>query len=110
MTSMVLPHTNGSTSGSTASHADSIDNVWLRQTVRQFFGNFNWNDNPPEVEELRQTTSNGQQPLSMTLTVKQFFSAIDWDGNAIAAIPPTEQPPTLNPADAFTLEDFSDLF
>lgn len=107
MTSMVLPHTNGSTSGSTSSHTD---NVWLRQTVRQFFSNFNWHDNPPEVEELRQTTSNGQHSLSMTLTVKQFLSAIDWDGNAIATLPPTEQPPTLNPADAFTLEDFSDLF
>lgn len=83
----------------------------MRQTVRQFFGNFNWNDNPPEVQELRQTVSNGQLPLSLTLTVKQFFTAIDWDGNQIASLPAPEQPAvSVNPVDAFTLDDFSDLF
>jgi hypothetical protein len=102
MTSMVLPHTNGSKSS-------DPDRPWMQQSVRQFFSNFNWNDNPPEVQKLRQTSSSGQQSLSLSLTVKQFFTAIDWDGNAIAALPHEPSTPQ-NPVDAFTLEDFSDLF
>jgi hypothetical protein len=86
-----------------------VDRRWMRQTVRQFFGDFNWNDNSPEVEKLRQSTLNGQQPLSLTLSVQQFFGAIDWEGGSIAPPIANEQPP-VNPADAFTLEDFSDLF
>lgn len=103
MTSMTLPYTNGSTP-----HADD---AWMRQTVQRFFGGFNWEDNPPEIQELRQTVSNGHQTLSLTLKVSQFFKAINWEGGAIAAMPQFEAPPTSDPAaDAFTLEDFSDLF
>jgi hypothetical protein len=86
-----------------------VDRRWMRQTVRQFFGDFNWNDNSPEVEELRHSTSNGQQSLSLTLSVQQFFGAIDWEGGSIAS-PVADEQPSVNPADAFTLEDFSDLF
>ncbi len=103
MNGMALAHTNGS-------KRSQPDYTWMQQSVCQFFGHFNWNDNPPEVQELRQTASTEPQSF-MTLTVKQFFAAIDWDGNAIATPPPSDSAvPAKNPVDAFTLEDFSDLF
>lgn len=104
MTNMVLPQTNGSTL-----HPPS---VWMRQTVQQFFGEFNWENNPPEVQKLLQFTLSSDQPLSLTLKVGQFFAAIQWEGNSIAAMPQPESsaPSTSSPIDAFTLDDFSDLF
>lgn len=104
MTGMVLSHTNGS-----SAHSESL---WLRQNVHQFFGGFNWEDHSPDIQELRQTTSNGNQPLSLVLTVNQFFSAINWEGGAIAATPQADQSlqSSNTTLDAFTLEDFSDLF
>lgn len=105
MTGMVLTHTNGSTA-----HAPI---PWMRHSVQQFFSKFNWEDNPPEVQELREVASqNGKQSLSLTLKVNQFFSAIPWDGTAIAAVPQPEPqaPEPIAGNSAFTLEDFSDLF
>lgn len=105
MTSMVLPKTNGS-----VPHTNSS---WLQQTVQQCFGRFNWEDSPPEIQELKQTAfQGGDQPLSLSLKVSQFFNAINWEGSTIAAIPKPEEAPSngSSPVDAFTLEDFSDLF
>lgn len=106
MTMMVLAHTNGHSAAAPAPSS------WLQQSVQQCFSQFNWDDTPPEIQELRQTTTQpGQESLSLTLTVDQFFNAINWQGSSIAALPqsePARQPGTTN--DAFTLEDFSDLF
>lgn len=106
MSSMVLMPTNGS-----SSHAKS----WMQQSVQQFFSGFNWEDHPPEIQNLRATAGQrGDEPLSLILTVSQFFGAVNWEGGAIAALPShsIEQAASASPTgiDAFTLDDFSDLF
>lgn len=104
MTNMALPRTNGSTP-----HAPY---PWMRQTVQQFFGEFNWENNSPEIQKLKQTAVNSDQPLSLSLKVGEFFAAISWEGSSIAALPQPEvsMPSPNSPIDAFTLDDFSDLF
>lgn len=92
--------------------------AWLKQPVRQFFGGINWDDNPPEVQELKVAASEAAsqgisaEPLNLTFKVSQFFGAYNWDGLAIAAPTPAAEvaaEPTTG-ANNFTLEDFSDLF
>lgn len=104
MTNMVLPRTNGS--------KPHTSDAWMRQTVQQFFGEINWENNSPEIQKLMQSTINSDQPLSLTLQVGQFFAAMNWEGSSIAAMPHPEAPASspVTPADAFTLDDFSDLF
>ncbi len=114
--------TNGSTShfsqsfqSSAASHfSQSSDSDWLQLSTQQFFSRFNWDNNPPEVQQLRQNTVAGSTaPLSMTLSVSQFFGAINWEGEAIAQAHPAVQASPdagLSGADSFTLDIFSDLF
>jgi len=110
----VLTPTNGS-----KPRVESIS--WLQQTVQQFFNGFNWEDHPPEVQELRAASqANDAEPLSLKLTVSQFFGSINWDGNPAIApsihaeltftedLSEIEAP---NPDDdGFTLDDFSGLF
>ncbi len=107
MSTTTRPSTNGST-------PHLSDTAWLQLTTQQFFSRFNWDDNPPEVQQLRQATATGStDPLSMTLTVSQFFGAINWDGAAIAQIPSTSPPSPdthLSSNSLFTLDEFSDLF
>jgi hypothetical protein len=96
-------YTNGHGSGS----------AWGTLTVQQFFRAVNWEDNPPEVQEMKMTASAQEgASLSLVLTVGQFFSAVNWDGSAIAAAPTPSVEPTdsESPATNFTLEDFSELF
>jgi len=104
MTNVVLSHKNGSTPHHSVG--------WMRQTVQQFFGEFNWENNPPEIQKLVQTAFNTDRPLSLTLKVSQFFAAINWEGSSIAALPPSDEQSStaIPPVDAFTLDDFSDLF
>jgi hypothetical protein len=105
MSTMVLNRTNGS-----KPHASP---AWKQQSVQQFFTAFNWDDHPPEIQELKLTVAQqpSNQALSMTLKVSQFFAAVNWDGNAIAATPTYGDIPPETPAnDGLTLEDFSDLF
>ncbi len=114
--------TNGSTSQSlqsfqssaTSHFSQSSDSDWLQLSTQQFFSRFNWDDNPPEVQQLRQNTVAGSTaPLSMTLSVSQFFGAINWEGEAIAQAHHAVQASPdagLSGADSFTLDTFSDLF
>jgi hypothetical protein len=95
--------------------------AWLQQTVQQFFSGFNWEDHPPEVQELRAASqADDAEPLSLTLTVSQFFGTINWEGNHAIATPTHSEltfienlsaiaVPNSNDDD-FTLDDFSDLF
>jgi hypothetical protein len=110
--SMTLAQTNGS-----KPHAEA--RPWRQQTVRQYFSSFNWEDQPPEIQEIRTAfQADSTEPLSLKLTVKQFFGAINWEGDAIAAKPDPE--PTVlediseisfdSGDDDFTLDDFSGLF
>lgn len=94
--------------------------AWLQQTVQQFFSGFNWEDQPPEIQELRVASqADDAEPLSLKLTVSQFFGAINWEGNqAIASSTHAELTfedlsaiDAPNPDDDdFTLDDFSGLF
>jgi hypothetical protein len=93
---------------------------WLQQTVQQFFNGFNWEDQPPEVQQLRAASqADDAAPLSLKLTVSQFFGSINWEGNRSIAAPIHQEltfpedllaidvPPE---DDGFTLDDFSGLF
>jgi hypothetical protein len=107
MNTATLTQNNGS---KTTSKKDS----WLTASVQTFFSGFNWEDAPPEVQEIQQTSA-GQAitgPLSLTLSVSQFFAAINWDGAEIAAPVVIEQPAIPQPpaSEELTLDDFSSLF
>jgi hypothetical protein len=110
--STALAQTNGS-----KAHVET--SPWLQQSVRQFFGGINWEDQPPEIQELRTAVRSGHaEPLSLKLTVNQFFGAINWEGDAIAAPPEPEftfledssEIKLSDDDDGFTLDDFSGLF
>lgn len=101
MMTMTLPKTNGS------SATASLD-PWLQWSVQKFFSTVNWEDNPPEVQEIKRQDQDA--PLRLTLSVCQFFASVNWEGTTIAA--PTLIQPTSSPAakNDLTLDDFSNLF
>jgi hypothetical protein len=96
--------------------AESRPTSWLQQTTHSFFSSINWDDNPPEVEQVRLDATSSDGPLSLMLTVRQFFTSVNWDGTssgrAIAPEPsmPLSAEPPQPAANAFTLDEFSDLF
>ncbi|MDX2097379.1 MAG: hypothetical protein SFW36_06345 [Leptolyngbyaceae cyanobacterium bins.59] len=86
---------------------------WLQASVKEFFSGVNWDDQPLEVQVLKQNNLAATEgPLSLTLTVGQFFGAIPWEGGpslpktAAIDMPLVDQ----TKADDFTLDDFSSLF
>ena len=86
---------------------------WLQSSVQTFFTGFNWEDHSPEVQELKlQSLQGSNTPLSLTLSVNQFFGAINWEGVAAAApvaVPASTSQP-VSVANDLTLDDFSSLF
>jgi hypothetical protein len=113
MTPDSLFHFNGSNGASNGSNgAVASGSPWLQQTVEQFFRVINWEDHPPEVQHLRQQTAaqSTSEPVSLLLTVSQYFGAIAWDGNSVAQPPKPIEPDRAKEPDGFTLNDFSDLF
>lgn len=108
MTTLIQPHKNGS-------QVSAPNEAWLRSSVQSFFSGINWDDNPPEVQEIRRTytePSRSEEPLSLTLSVCQFFAAINWEGGggAIAAPPAAPLSTPAATVDDLTLDDFSSLF
>lgn len=104
--SATLLHTNGSKPHFTM---DS----WLQTSTRKFFSSVNWDDNPPEVQEIKQKVAeNPTEELGRDLTVSQFFASVNWDDDAAVAPPAADFLADLleEPANSFTLDDFSDLF
>ncbi|PZV14410.1 MAG: hypothetical protein DCF22_09080 [Leptolyngbya sp.] len=92
---------NGSTSMNTGN--------WLQSSVQEFFSTLNWEDLPPNIQQIGEVTSQySDAPLSLDLSVSRFFAAINWEGVAIAA--PVSTPAQSSSADSFTLDDFSGLF
>ena len=82
----------------------------LQQSVQTFFGAVNWEDSPPEVQEIKLTAAqDGGAGLSLTLSVCQFFAAVNWEDAQIAA-PSLVELPTSPTFDNLTLDDFSSLF
>ena len=87
---------------------------WLEWTVREFFTQVNWADQPPEVQAIHISTLEGETPeLSLQLSVGQFFSSIPWDGKAVAA--PVTETPVMESAPAsdsgeIDVDAFADFF
>ncbi|MEO1147706.1 MAG: hypothetical protein AAFY26_19155 [Cyanobacteria bacterium J06638_22] len=109
MSSVTLLEKNGSTP-----HVQ--DDSWLQVSTRTFFSSFNWDDNPPEVQEIKQQVVDQalDEDQIQNLTVGQFFSFVNWDDEAVAA-PLSSSDSFLaelleEPNSEFTLEDFSGLF
>lgn len=103
MTSLTLSPNNGAMPiGSPQS--------WLQSSVQQFFSRVNWDDNPPEVQEIKLTSQASPGPLSLTLSVNQFLAAFNWDDTTIAAAPSQPSIPVPSDNRDLTLEDFSSLF
>ncbi|NJR39230.1 MAG: hypothetical protein HC781_10875 [Leptolyngbyaceae cyanobacterium CSU_1_4] len=111
--SLLLAPTNGS-----KPHVEKSS--WLQQTVQQFFQGFNWEDQPAEVQQLRAAAqADNAAPLSLKLSVSQFFGSINWEGNRSIALPTHPDLPLTEDLlaidappkdDGFTLDDFSGLF
>jgi len=101
MSTAMLSHTNG--------FKPPVSQDWLQLSVQTFCTAFNWNDDSPTVQAIKQAAAHGDgEPLSLTLTVSQFFTAIPWDSMSTASV--ESDLPTNVPIDRFTLEDFSGLF
>ena len=92
---------NGSSSANTSN--------WLHASVQEFFSTLNWEDLPPNTQQVGQVTPQcSDAPLSLDLSVSQFFAAVNWEGTAIAA--PVSAPTQPTSAESFTLDNFSALF
>lgn len=106
MSTMTLPHTNGSA-------AFRSSEAWLQSSVQKFFTGINWDDNPPEVQKAKIASSEpgNAGPLNLTMPVNQFFATFNWDGSAIAGAVPQQQSFSQTPKpNEITLDDFSSLF
>lgn len=94
-----------SANGSAHTHSHN----WLQSSVQEFFSTLNWEDLPPNIQQIGEVTFQySDAPLSLDLSVSRFLAAINWEGAAIAA--PVNAPTPSTSADSFTLDDFSDLF
>lgn len=90
------------------SHAHLATEDWLQFSVREFFSQFNWDDRPLNLQDSALDPVS-PQPLSLDMSVSYYFSAIDWEGSAIAAPIPVPELPAA-PSNDLTLDDFSSLF
>jgi len=103
MMTLTPPQKNGSTPRATPE-------TWLQSSVQSFFSGINWENNSPEVQEIR-TAASENAAVGLTLSVCQFFAAVNWDDAAIAAPVATKQAPIASPKpNDLTLDDFSSLF
>jgi hypothetical protein len=113
MTAAALAQTNGSHSNGFRPMAPPSD-PWLQSSVQQFFTAFNWENQTPQVQQIKLVTAplGDSPPLSMTLSVSQFLGAFNWDGAEVAAASTSLDDPLFSATadDGFTLDGFSDLF
>ncbi len=107
MMTLTLPQTNGS-------KVSKVNSTWLQSSVQAFFSGINWEDNPPEVQQIKQNAAQSvgtnATPVSFTMSVSQFFAAINWDNATIAAPVQQTQSPGQPKSNSITLDDFSSLF
>lgn len=111
MSSLTLSAMNGSQirpAAMNGSHTHLATEDWLQSSVREFFSQFNWDDRPLNLQAAALDPVS-PQPLSLDMSVSYYFSAIDWEGSAIAAPIPISEPPPA-PSNDLTLDDFSSLF
>ncbi len=102
MSTLTLPQTNGA-------KARATSELWQRESVKSFFTGFNWENHPADLQEIKLSLSeNNNTPLTLKMSVCQFFATINWDDTTIAA--PSPAPSTQAAPDSLTLDDFSGLF
>jgi hypothetical protein len=103
---------------------------WLHRSVQAFFSTCNWEDCSINIRDIHWSALTPadltSEPLALSLSVNQFFAAVDWDGSLkqggmsqvtmpqiamFQTAPEVEDlPATIESARTFTLTDFSDLF
>lgn len=123
-----LPHPGSSHFGG---HHPQDTQQCLHRSVQAFFSTCNWEDCSITLRDVNWSTLTPadltSEPLAFSLSVKQFFAAVDWDGSLgsqgglsqvtipqimmFQTVPEVEElPTTIESARTFTLTDFSDLF
>lgn len=121
MSTMTLLQRNGSAKGMQSSGMQS--DVWLQQSVQQFFKDVNWEGRvlpppPPPVQDIEDDSApvaaaSGHNPLELTMSVSEYFDAIPWDGVPVIAAPVPMDEPEDVPSVAekeVTLDDFFSSF
>ncbi len=91
----------------------SQEQNWLDSSVQEFFKTCNWDDHSIAVQDIQLASLLDENiSLELTLSVGQFFAAINWDGTSFKApLPVVEEPIAASDLDGtFTLTDFSELF
>lgn len=96
-------------------HMEISSQPWLQQSVRQCFAGYNWEGRSHPVQAApaaNQATSRLTVPLSLQLSVHQFFSQFPWEGTPEIAAPmsPLGVQTPVEEADDLTLNAFADLF
>ncbi|NJR48980.1 MAG: hypothetical protein HC780_04820 [Leptolyngbyaceae cyanobacterium CSU_1_3] len=89
---------------------------WLQSSVQEFFKTCNWEDQSIAVQAIKfASLLDENTALELTLSVGQFFAAVNWDGSTFSSPAAAIEEPEaidLKPSsdETFTLTDFSDLF
>ncbi|KAM3098961.1 hypothetical protein ACKFKF_16060 [Phormidesmis sp. 146-12] len=86
---------------------------WLDSSVQEFFKTCNWDDHSIAVQDIQFASLLDENiSLELTLSVGQFFAAVNWEGASFnkAPLPIVEAPIASDSDGTFTLTDFSDLF
>ncbi len=87
--------------------------AWLRQSVQDFFTNLNWLGSPLTVPVAAENGHAPQPHLNLTLTVAEFFQAVNWDGiPQVGVIPPANNSPISSDTSDLdvTIDDLMGLF
>ncbi|MDJ1180074.1 hypothetical protein PJF56_14500 [Roseofilum sp. BLCC_M91] len=95
--------------------------TWQRVSVHDFFSQINWEHDPEPIQQFKQASKQASlegpkrtETLSWTLSVNQFFTCIDWEGQGAIApsdpLPPEPESTSTQSEKDVTLEDFSSLF
>jgi hypothetical protein len=97
---------------------------WLKTSVQTFFATCNWENRSPEMQQIQISSLLEEGiPLTLDLSVGQFFTAVNWEGVTLKPASAAATPSAADLAaelaefgleipakDTFTLTDFSDLF
>ncbi|WP_103666849.1 hypothetical protein [Pseudanabaena sp. BC1403] len=81
---------------------------WRLQPLRSFWQSVNWENRA--IAPITSNNGKGSPPLSLLMSVREYFRAISWTGIPEIAATSAEPKPSINSIDASneTLEDFLD--
>lgn len=91
----------------------SPEKAWLRQSVQDFFTNFNWSGSPVTVHTQVENDHAPQSSLNLTLTVAEFFQAMNWEGIPQVGVVPSANSSSVSTETSdldVTIEDLMGLF